>query len=101
MLSELYEFCEANGLSLSVDAIYGLEGNGGAKHGLTDAQHTSLLKARELGYYDVPRAISLSELAAELDVSHQALSERIRRGHGNLIDRTLDPDDAEVFLEPD
>lgn len=101
LLSELYEFCEANGLSLSVDAIYGLEGNGGAKHGLTDAQHTSLLKARELGYYDVPRAISLSELAAELDVSHQALSERIRRGHGNLIDRTLDPDDAEVFLEPD
>ncbi len=53
----------------------------------------SLIKAKEMGYYDVPRGISLSELADELGVSHQALSERLRRGHGRLIDRTLSPND--------
>lgn len=93
LLSEMYEFCESNGLSLTVDAIYDLNGNDGTRHGLSEAQHTSLLKAQELGYYDVPRTSSLSELAAELGMSHQALSERLRRGHANLIDRTLSAND--------
>lgn len=88
-LSEVYEFCEENGLSLTVDSIYELDGNESSAYGLSESQHTSLVKAREMGYYDVPRAVSLSELADELDVSHQALSEKMRRGHGNLIDRTL------------
>lgn len=89
-VSAVYEYCKENGLSLTVDAIYELDGNEGSKHGLTESQHTSLTKAKELGYYDVPRKISLSELSDELDISHQALSERLRRGHANLIDRTLD-----------
>lgn len=88
-LPEVYEFCEENGLSLTVDSIYELDGNEGSAHGLSESQHTSLLAAREMGYYDVPREITLTELADELEVSHQALSERLRRGHGNLIDRTL------------
>lgn len=88
-LSAVYGCCEENGLSLTVDAIYELEDNGRFEHGLTDAQHTSLLTAKEMGYYDVPRRTSLSDLSEELGVSHQALSERLRRGHANLIDRTL------------
>ncbi|MFC6903953.1 bacterio-opsin activator domain-containing protein [Halalkalicoccus tibetensis] len=88
-LSEIYDLCEENGLSLTVDAIYELGGSEEAAHGLTDPQHTSLLAAKEMGYYDVPRSVSLSDLADELGVSHQALSERLRRGHGRLIDRTL------------
>lgn len=92
-LSEVYECCEDHGLSPTVDAIYDLDGNEGSVHGLTDPQYASLMKAKEMGYYDVPRAISLSELAGELGVSHQALSERLRRGHGRLIDRTLSPTD--------
>lgn len=97
-VSTVYEFCKENGLSLTVDAIYELDGNEGSKHGLTESQHVSLTKAKELGYYDVPRRISLSELSDELDISHQALSERLRRGHANLIDRTLDSN-AEIKTE--
>lgn len=101
-VSAVYEFCEANGLSLTVDAIYELDGNEGSKHGLTESQHISLTKAKELGYYDVPRRISLSELSDELDISHQALSERLRRGHANLIDRTLDSnrESSEIGVKP-
>lgn len=89
VLSEIYEFCEGNGLSLTIDAIYELSDDESSHHGLTDSQHTALVKAEEMGYYDVPRTTELVELADEFDISHQALSERLRRAHGNLIDRML------------
>ncbi len=91
-MSEMYDFCENNGLSLSVDAIYDLTSDDSTQYGLTDSQLMSLMRAREMGFYEVPRAISLSDLADELNVSHQALSERLRRGHANLIDQTLRTD---------
>lgn len=89
VFSEIYKLCEENGLSLTIDAIYELSDDESSQYGLTDSQYTTLVKAGEMGYYEVPRTTSLSELADELNVSHQALSERLRRAHGNLIDRTL------------
>lgn len=99
-VSETYTFCEEKGLSLTVDSIYELSHDGESKHGLTESQHTSLLKAKEMGYYDVPRQTSLTELADALDISHQALSERLRRGHGRLIDRALDAEATSRTEEP-
>lgn len=99
-MSEIYEFSEENGLSLTVDAIYELGGSGRSSRGLTEPQHDSLVAAKEMGYYDVPRSVSLSDLAEELGVSHQALSERLRRGHGRLIEHTLKPDGTVKAEEP-
>lgn len=56
---------------------------------LTDTQQEALLTALELGYYRVPREITIQELAEELDVSHQAVSELLRRGTGNLVQTLL------------
>ncbi len=56
---------------------------------LSTCQYETLIEAFETDYYDVPRGITLDGLAEELDVSHQALSERLRRGHRNLIATTL------------
>lgn len=56
---------------------------------LSACQQETLIEAFETDYYDVPRGITLDGLADELDVSHQALSERLRRGHRNLIATTL------------
>lgn len=92
-LSDIYEFCEENGLSLTVDAAYELSNHDRTRHGLTESQHTTLLQAKEEGYYDIPRQIGVTELADELDISHQAVSERLRRGHYNLIDRSLSSTD--------
>lgn len=62
---------------------------------LTPAQRETLVVANERGYFEVPRGVTTRELAAELSVSHQALSERLRRATGNLVDATLDtPADA-------
>lgn len=56
---------------------------------LSSCQHETLVHAFEMDYYDVPRGITLDGLAEELEISHQALSERLRRGHRNLIATTL------------
>lgn len=59
-------------------------------HGdLTSVQREALRTAREQGYYSVPRDTTVRELATELDMSHQNLSELLRRGTGKLIDATL------------
>jgi hypothetical protein len=48
-----------------------------------------MVTAFNAGYYTVPREITLSDLAGEMDVSHQSLSERLRRGHYTRIEDTL------------
>jgi predicted DNA binding protein len=56
---------------------------------VSKSQHRALLKAYQTDYYDIPREITLENLANQFGVSHQALSERLRRGHRNLIKATL------------
>ena len=53
---------------------------------VTDQQQKALMTAFEAGYYNIPRDVTSEELAAELDISHQALSERFRRAHKQLVD---------------
>ena len=57
--------------------------------GMSPLHHETLTTARELGYYSIPRDITSSELAGELGVTHQALSERFRRAHRSLIETEL------------
>jgi len=54
--------------------------------GVTDKQRKALTRAFELGYYDIPRDVTTGELATDLGISHQALSERFRRAHKGLIE---------------
>ena len=58
---------------------------------LTNEQFTTVRAAVDQGYYEVPRETTLEDLASDLGVSHQALSERLRRGHGTLIESVLAP----------
>ncbi|MEY7849948.1 helix-turn-helix domain-containing protein [Natrarchaeobius sp. A-rgal3] len=58
---------------------------------LTPEQREALEAALEYGYFEIPRRISMEELAAELDISHQALSERFRRAYETLVDEELQP----------
>lgn len=56
---------------------------------LTDEQREALISAVEAGYYDIPREVTADELADELGISHQALSERFRRAYRQLIESAL------------
>jgi predicted DNA binding protein len=88
-LSRTYEHCEDRGVAMTVDRIYGFDDDRHQRFGLTTQQRETMLAALKQGYYDVPRESSLTDLAETLDVSHQALSERLRRGHGNLVTHAL------------
>ena len=59
------------------------------EYGLTPEQRTTLAVAQRMGYFDVPRGSSIEELADELGVSSNAVSQRIRRASTNLIQHTL------------
>ncbi|MGB9954814.1 helix-turn-helix domain-containing protein (plasmid) [Haloferax prahovense] len=59
------------------------------RFGLTDRQHHTLVTAFRQGYYSVPRDSDIRELSNTLGVTHQATSQRLRRGHERLIRRAL------------
>lgn len=52
---------------------------------LTDRQRDVLLAAVEQGYYETPRACSLTDLAAELDLAQSTVSETLHRAEGRVI----------------
>ncbi|MFB6155947.1 MAG: helix-turn-helix domain-containing protein [Haloferacaceae archaeon] len=86
------QYCEEQGLQFDIEQVYRLTRNNQRTHGLfglTEQQYTCLINALEEGYYEVPRETSARALADELGVSHQAVSERLRRGHRNLISNAL------------
>lgn len=88
-LSHTYGFCEDHDLDLDIETIYEMNTERHGRFGLTDDQSATLTTAFERGFYEVPREISVAGLADELDISHQALSERFRRAHGTLIENSL------------
>lgn len=95
-----YEWCQESGIDVTLERICDLsEACRRGNLGLTEEQYEAISRAYEAGYYDVPRKINQEELASMFDVSHQALSERLRRGHqtvvANVLYRKLDgPDQA-------
>lgn len=66
------------------------------EYGLTPEQYETLTLAVKSGYYDVPRTASTADLADELGVSANAVSERLRRGTATLVTATLGGPDEHV-----
>lgn len=56
---------------------------------LTDRQREYLTVAYRRGYFEVPRACTLAELADTLGVDKSSASETIRRGEGRIIEQFL------------
>ncbi|MFP8951890.1 helix-turn-helix domain-containing protein [Natrialbaceae archaeon A-arb3/5] len=58
----------------------------GRPNTLTESQREALVLAHERGFFEVPRRTTLSTIADALDISNQAVSERLRRGQARLVD---------------
>lgn len=87
--SQTEKFATEHGLPFDVTSIRETEGNPDWRLGLTEGQREVLVRAAQQGYFDVPRKMNLEGVADDCEVSHQALSERLRRGTGALIEDTL------------
>ncbi|PSP55710.1 helix-turn-helix domain-containing protein [Halobacteriales archaeon QS_1_67_19] len=88
-LQEYVEYCADQGLSLDLRQLYDASEHRNGSYGLTDRQRHTLRIATEMGYFDIPRDVELKDLATELGVSRQAVSERLRRATGTLVRATV------------
>lgn len=88
--SDFSEACSKQGLSYQVDRVYHpKEPNAGGDFGITPKQREAVRAALDAGYYEVPPETTMNEVAADLGISQQSLSRRLRRAHGNLVTNAL------------
>lgn len=89
-LSDFQRYCNQEEISLDVARIYNpTRPDSGPWFGLTPVQRETLLLAIEQGYYEIPRQCTTIELAEELGVSDQAITERLRRAIVTLVSNTV------------
>lgn len=87
---EMREFCADNDVEFQLHRLYTPgESEVVDEFGLSPEQRRALVTAEREGYFEVPRQTSLDELGAELDISGQSASERLRRGVSALVTNTL------------
>ena len=84
-LSHCQDCCENAHISLKVTRIYNpTDPEAGPWYGLSEPQREALTLAVRRGYYDIPRGCTTAELADELGISDQAVTERLRRAIGEF-----------------
>lgn len=88
-ISAFRSYCQEKNINITITAVHALLPIKREGYGLTETQREALLVAHDSGYFNSPRESALSEVAAELDITQQSLSSRLRRGHRRLIDATL------------
>ncbi|MFC7155015.1 helix-turn-helix domain-containing protein [Halomarina halobia] len=88
-LSRTHDACGGKDMDLKYLKVHQMNAERPGTLGLTTAQHETLGAALRHGYYKVPRGVTTAELADELGISHQALSERLRRAHEALVEHAL------------
>ncbi|SHH02130.1 hypothetical protein SAMN05443636_1638 [Halobaculum gomorrense] len=92
-LADCYHRCLDRDVRLTVERVRESESPGSSvDRALTGPQREALTTAYDVGYFAVPRAVTLAELADRLGVSDTAASQRLRRGMQNLL--------ADALAEP-
>ena len=96
-LAAFYDYCTAHDVPLHLDRVYtpAEAADEGRAFELTPAQREALVLALRRGYYATPREVTLSELAADLDISKQALSQRLRRATEQVLVEAVLPSSGE------
>lgn len=86
-LARFYNYCMENDIKLNLGRVYSLtdRSDRAREFGLTVEQREALVLAATHGYFSSPREVTMSELADELGISQQAVSQRIRRGSEKVM----------------
>lgn len=90
-LEAFHEYVQDNDISFELQRLYyESTEKRGSKYGLTQKQTAALETAWEMGYFESPGQSDLDEIAEQLDISKQALSQRLRRAHQTWIANALE-----------
>ena len=88
-LADFRSHCEDHGVTLTLVRVWSTADEAISRLEVTPEQKRTLELAVERGYFTVPREVTLSTLADELDISTQAASERLRRGTDAVLRSAL------------
>ena len=89
-MSQYQTCCEDAHITSELVRVYNPTDPGaGPWYGLSEPQREALMLAVRMGYYDIPRGCTTEELADELGISDQAVTERLRRAIGAFVRHTL------------
>lgn len=89
-VSGFAEDCAERDIDFEIERVYNpTRPDIGPWYGLTEPQRETLVHAVDRGYYAIPRRVSTNELAEDLGVSDQAITERLRRAIGTLTRNTV------------
>ena len=95
-LSQCETCCADAHISMEVLRVYNpTDPDVGPWYGLSEPQREALVLAVRMGYYDIPRGCTTEELATELGISDQAVTERLRRAIGAFVRNALLTPDSE------
>lgn len=83
------EAYESAGVSPDLNRLREYDGGDHPLSALTDRQREIVSTAHELGYYEVPRRVSIDDIAAEFDVDSSTVAEHLQRAERNLLDTLL------------
>ncbi|WP_435551741.1 helix-turn-helix domain-containing protein [Natrinema sp. CGMCC1.2065] len=75
-----------DGIETTVDRVGEYDGADAAVSALTARQRETLRVARELGYFEVPRAAGVEDVAAELDCAPGTAAEHLRKAEETVMD---------------
>jgi predicted DNA binding protein len=90
-LSQFHNYCTEHDITIHIERMYTLTEDPMQRHqfDLSHEQREALVLALRRGYFATPREASLDDLASELGISRQALSDRIRRGNEKILRTSL------------
>lgn len=89
-LSTFQTYCRNHDLSIELTQLHSVSPlKDGQEYNLTAGQRVALELAYNQGYFESPGRVTQEDLAADLDITHQAVSALLQRGIGQLIASTL------------
>lgn len=89
-LRDFHHYCSTYDVGIELERLYERSNpRAFAKFEVTAEQEAALTTALEMGYFEVPQAVTLAEVADRLGISEQATSARLRRGNANLVSNAL------------
>jgi predicted DNA binding protein len=90
-LSRFHNYCTDQNIGIHIIRTYTLTERTESVHqfDLSNEQREALVLALQRGYFDTPSQVSLSDLADELGITQQAISNRIRRGNKQVLSKAL------------
>ncbi|GAB3663908.1 helix-turn-helix domain-containing protein [Halopiger thermotolerans] len=99
-VSTLYDRLVDNDVTPTIVRLFDVAEETHSQSGLTARQYETLVAAIDHGYFEIPREVSMQELSDELGISHQALSERLRRAYRALVTSELNVAEEETTAPP-